>query len=209
MTDRFGRASRGAGVMLACVLLSACERGASTAELMTRGEQFMARRDYRAATIELKNAVAADAGNARARWLLGKAYLESGDLESAAKELDRARELGMAGDEVLPLLAQALLPLGRHDELNALSTDGLSARALRPSVDSAFSSSCLPRGSSAWASSGSTSSPAMPSSRALSSSFAALSRSPDSRYALPRSQRARALPASAATAFFSSIVAAR
>lgn len=132
MTDRFGRASRGAGVMLACVLLSACERGASTAELMTRGEQFMARRDYRAATIELKNAVAADAGNARARWLLGKAYLESGDLESAAKELDRARELGMAGDEVLPLLAQALLPLGRHDELNALSTDGLSARAQAP-----------------------------------------------------------------------------
>ena len=72
MTDRVGRASRGAGVMLACVLLNACERGASTAELMTRGEQFMARRDYRAATIELKNAVAADAGNARANEALAR-----------------------------------------------------------------------------------------------------------------------------------------
>lgn len=132
MADRKGRAARRAGLLAACILLAACERAATPEELMGRAEQFIARGDYAAATIELKNAVAADAENARARWLLGKAYLASGDQESAAKELGRASELGMPKEEVLPLLAPALLSLGRHDELNALSTDGLSPQAQAP-----------------------------------------------------------------------------
>jgi putative PEP-CTERM system TPR-repeat lipoprotein len=115
----------GAAMLIAGGLLVGCDHKASTDELVSRAEQFITRGDYRSATIELKNAVAADTENARARWLLGKVYFESGELEGAAKELQRANELGMAKDTVLPLLAQSLLPLGRHDELMSLGTEGL------------------------------------------------------------------------------------
>ena len=119
----------GAAMLIAGGLLVGCGRDASTDELVSRAEQFITRGDYRSATIELKNAVAADTENARARWLLGKVYFESGELEGAAKELQRANELGMAKDNVLPLLAQSLLALGRHDELMSLGTDGLAPDA--------------------------------------------------------------------------------
>lgn len=128
MNKGSGRAPLYASIAAACVLLAACGKQASPTELMARGEDYLGKRDYRAATIELKNAVVADTGNPRARWLLGKVYLESGDLESAAKELTKARELGMPNDEVLPLLVQALLPLGMHEELMALPTTGLDAQ---------------------------------------------------------------------------------
>ena len=127
MNKGSGRAPLYASIAAACVLLAACGKQASPTELMARGEDYLAKRDYHAATIELKSAVVADTGNPRARWLLGKVYMESGDLESAAKELTKARELGMPDTEVLPLLVQALLPLGMHDELMALPATGLDA----------------------------------------------------------------------------------
>lgn len=120
---------RGAVLLVAGSLLAGCGKEASPDELMSRAQQYLDKGDYAAATIELKNAVAADTANAQARFLLGKTYLEMGQLENAAKELDRARELGMAGEAVLPLLAEALLPLGKHDELMALNVDGLPPSA--------------------------------------------------------------------------------
>lgn len=120
---------RGAALLLAGGLLLGCGGEASPDELMSRAQQYLDKGDYAAATIELKNAVAADVGNAQARFLLGRTYLEMGQLESAVKELDRARELGMAGEAVLPLLAEALLALGKHDELMALDAEGLPASA--------------------------------------------------------------------------------
>ena len=129
MNKRTKRVSRGAAILSACYLLAACGTDLSTDELISRAQQHIAKGDYASATIELKNAVAADTSNAQARLLLGKTYFESADLESAEKELTRARELGAPGAEVLPLLAQARAALGMHDELMELNAEGLPAKA--------------------------------------------------------------------------------
>lgn len=120
---------RAAAVLAACCLLAACDKSPSTEELIVSGQQYIEKGDYNAATIELKNAIAADASNAQARWLLGSVYFRSGDLEGAAKELTRARELGVPPQDVLPLLAQALLPLGRYDEVLALQSKDFPPQA--------------------------------------------------------------------------------
>ena len=71
--------------------------------------------DYRSATIELKNAVAADTGKCARPLAAGQDCISSPvSLERADKELSRARELGMApGADVLPLLAQVAVGAGQ------------------------------------------------------------------------------------------------
>ncbi|MBK6281010.1 MAG: PEP-CTERM system TPR-repeat protein PrsT [Gammaproteobacteria bacterium] len=129
MNKRTKRMARGAAILSACCLLAACGADVSTEDLISRAEQHLARGDYASATIELKNAVASDINNAQARLLLGKTYFESSELESAEKELGRARELGAPRAEVLPLLAQARVALGMHDQLMELNAEGLPVAA--------------------------------------------------------------------------------
>mgnify|MGYP003667343233 FL=1 len=56
----------------------------------------------------------------QARWLLGETYLLTGDSESAAKELQRALELGWPGNDVIPALAKALLAQGDYSGVSEL-----------------------------------------------------------------------------------------
>lgn len=78
-------------------------------KFVASGESYLAKGDYRAAVIELKNALAQAPDNARARFLLGKASLDGGDPVSAAMELRKAAALKYPADDVYPLLARALL----------------------------------------------------------------------------------------------------
>jgi putative PEP-CTERM system TPR-repeat lipoprotein len=88
--------------------LAAC--GANDpAKYMASAESYMAKRNYPAAAIELKNALAAAPDNPRARYLLGSALLESGDAVGAVTELRKAAAQGHPADEVYPLLARALV----------------------------------------------------------------------------------------------------
>lgn len=59
------------------------------------------------AMIELKNAIQLEPNNPKARFLLGKSYVERGAAVLAEKELSLALELGYERNDVLPLLASA------------------------------------------------------------------------------------------------------
>lgn len=89
---------------LACVLaLASCGRDAPEATLdSVKG--FLAKRDFKSATIQLKNVLQKNPENPEARFLLGKLLFESGQLPVAMVELQRARDLKYASDEVVPIL---------------------------------------------------------------------------------------------------------
>jgi putative PEP-CTERM system TPR-repeat lipoprotein len=116
--------------ILACLLLIglvACGNNESSEQYLASAREFVAEADYKAATIELKNALRLDADAAEARWLLGRVYLETGDVQSAEKELRRARDLGWPEEDVSPALAQAWLAQGETDAVL-----GLDYRSLPP-----------------------------------------------------------------------------
>lgn len=108
-------------IIVIFTLLAACGVDNSFEAHLARANQFIAESKLNAATIELKNALSQDGSSAEARWLLGKVYLESGDVHSAEKELQRARELGWADNDILPALAQSMLALGKFAEIGQLS----------------------------------------------------------------------------------------
>ena len=81
----------------------------SDAEYVSRAQVFLDEGKLKSASIELKNALASNPGNAQARWLLGRLYVEIGNGLAAEKELNRARNLGVNDDSVLPLLLRAML----------------------------------------------------------------------------------------------------
>jgi cellulose synthase operon protein C len=89
----------------------------SAAEYMARAQQSMAKQDYRAAAIDLKNALQLEPENAAARVALGRAALEMGDFAAAERELRFARRLGRNDAEVQVLLARVLLAQHNYDAL--------------------------------------------------------------------------------------------
>jgi len=111
------------------VVMTGCGFGTSSEEYIARANEFIAESDYDSAIIELKNALQTDKASAQARWLLGKAYLDTGDVLSAEKELRRAQELHWSPADVEPALAQALLAQGKFIEVEALEEELLNAEA--------------------------------------------------------------------------------
>ena len=100
-------------VILVCFIvltMQGCSKDELTdAEYLANSKEYLDRGELRAAVIEAKNALRLNSKNAEVRWLLGNIYIEIGDGLSAEKELNRARELGVSDDAVLPLLYEALL----------------------------------------------------------------------------------------------------
>lgn len=97
-------------------VLAACSRS-DPAQYVASARDYLARSDVPAATIQARNAVKAQPESAEARLLLGRALLAGNDPVAAEAELRRALEFGASRDEVLPLLAQALLGRGRAEAL--------------------------------------------------------------------------------------------
>ena len=82
-----------------------------------RPRSYLAKNDRNAAVIQLKNALQKNPDLAEARFLLGKALLEAGDLAAAEKELRKAAELKYPPDQVAPLLARALVSRGDYKKV--------------------------------------------------------------------------------------------
>src|SRR5512145_2547004 len=80
--------------------------GDSPDALIASGKDFLAKKDRKAAVIQLKNALQKNPELGEARFLLGKALLESGDVAGAEVELRKALDLKYASDQSIPLLAQ-------------------------------------------------------------------------------------------------------
>lgn len=102
--------------LLAVLLLAApavlTPGSAWAATFLERAQQYYEEGDLSAASVELKNALQRDPDNAEARALLGQLYLDTGNYESAEKELSRAWDLGLETDSVQMHLARARLALG-------------------------------------------------------------------------------------------------
>lgn len=104
-------------VLLAlAVSLAGCSRDDS-GSLIASARQYIAKGDFNASIIQLKNALLKDPKNAEARYLLGLSSLKNGDADDAEIELNKAVELGLRSDELEVALARAELDLGKADKV--------------------------------------------------------------------------------------------
>lgn len=98
-------------VVVACFPLLGC--GVNSAEeSLASAKTYLARNDFPAAIIELKNALQAKPDLAEARFLIGQALLDNEQAIEAVVELRKAAELNYPADQVTPLLAKAYLQSG-------------------------------------------------------------------------------------------------
>ena len=111
--------SRMLAVAMACglLVLGACDpRGGSIDSMVKRAQEHRAAGSIRASVIELKNALQKDTQNANIRMLLGEAFIDLGDSNSADIELRRAKELGAPAARTALLLGETKLLQGRFDQ---------------------------------------------------------------------------------------------
>ena len=109
--------------------LVACEKEKSFDELLVSAREDIASSEHQRAVAELKRALRQDAQSGEARWLLGQAYLLSGDPTSAEKELRRSLELGWDPNDVIPPLTEVLLSTSRYGQVLQLQDTGLASPA--------------------------------------------------------------------------------
>ncbi|MFT7005562.1 MAG: putative PEP-CTERM system TPR-repeat lipoprotein [Colwellia sp.] len=104
-------------IVCASIILavSACGNNETSQTHIAQAEKLLMEKQNSSAIIALKNAIKLDVKNAKARFLLGRLYLASGDGYSAEKELERALELKYDANKTLPLLARAYM-LNESDE---------------------------------------------------------------------------------------------
>lgn len=95
----------------------------STTQYIEAARAHLASGNPKSAVIELKNALQQAPRDQGARLLLGEIYLSMGDEASAQKELEQAASLGAAPDQVMPLLARAMLRQRDYAGVLALTDD--------------------------------------------------------------------------------------
>jgi putative PEP-CTERM system TPR-repeat lipoprotein len=97
--------------LIVALSLAACSRNDPGA-LLDSAKQYIAKGDYNASIIQLKNVLQKDPKNAQARYLLGLSLLKNGDPVAAEIELNKAVDSGLASDDVQVALARAQLDKG-------------------------------------------------------------------------------------------------
>ena len=102
----------------ALLQIAACGKNDAPA-LVASAKSYIAKSDYKAATIQLKSALQVAPESAETRYLLGKSLLETGEPGAAETEIRKAIELKYSPDETYPLLARALLAQGNYAKLIA------------------------------------------------------------------------------------------
>lgn len=86
-------------------------------DYIDEARQYYADGEYRAAVIQLKNALQENPDNLQARLLLAGIQLETGDAAAAEKEFRQARRLGAKREDWITGLAQALLRQREFEQL--------------------------------------------------------------------------------------------
>ncbi|MDG1734066.1 MAG: PEP-CTERM system TPR-repeat protein PrsT [Thalassotalea sp.] len=104
-------------LFLSLFTLVACDVSKSLEQHQADAQQSMENNDYKTAIISLKNALQSHPEDAKSRYLLGKSYLRSGDVNGAKKEFNRALELGFDINLIQPLLVRCDLFIGDVNNL--------------------------------------------------------------------------------------------
>jgi putative PEP-CTERM system TPR-repeat lipoprotein len=112
-------------IVCASVILavSACGDNETSQTHIAQAEKLLTEKQNTSAIISLKNAIKLDVKNAKARFLLGRLYLSSGDGFGAMKELERALELKYDANKVLPFLARAYILTESDDDIFSLEKE--------------------------------------------------------------------------------------
>lgn len=97
--------------------LAACSKTPDAQALVVEAGEYIGKGDTKAAIIQLKNALQKNPEDREARLMLGMAYLDVNDPQSAEKEVRRAIDLGASADKALPALARALLMRGQFQKV--------------------------------------------------------------------------------------------
>ena len=103
------------GMALLFAMVHAAAAGAT--DYMAQAQQSLAKGDPRAAEIELKNAIKADAHNMAAHYELARVELDLGNAPAAEYEARTAKLGGYDLDHAVPLLAEAYLAQHKYLEL--------------------------------------------------------------------------------------------
>lgn len=119
---------------LGAVLLGALAAGCSdesAEKFVSSARNYIEKKEYASAVIELKSALQKAPQNGEARYLMGEALLKSGDFARAEIELRKARDLNFSSELVYPALARALIGQGEIkkalSELEGRQFSGVSA----------------------------------------------------------------------------------
>lgn len=106
---------------------------ATPEERILHAQQLFQAGDYKAATIQLKNALQEAPANAEGRFLLGRLHFVNNDFVNAEKELRQALERGYVTPEATLLLARTLLlvrqPKKLLDEIRLADSTPVDAQA--------------------------------------------------------------------------------
>jgi len=102
--------------------LAACTKD-DASMYVASAKSYIAKRDYKAAVIEIKNALQREPDNGEARLLLATALMETGDPAGAESEVRKAIVAGAPEDSTYPLLARALLAQGDFKKLTTELAD--------------------------------------------------------------------------------------
>lgn len=98
-------------------ILTACGKNQDTQALVSEAKAYQQKGEFKAAIIQLKNAVQKSPEDREARRLLGMIYFQVSDPLSAEKELRKALELGATPADVLPTLGKILLMQGQFQKV--------------------------------------------------------------------------------------------
>ncbi len=112
-SHRSGKAS----CALALALLVGCGGNAGSPENLAKIRKQIDVGEFSTAIVALKSVLQESPDTAEARLLLGRIHLIAGDALNAEAELRRALKAGAAKDEVVPMLAKAMLDAGRGSAL--------------------------------------------------------------------------------------------
>ena len=108
--------SRVARALLPLVIVAgvaACSRN-DPAAFVASAKSYIEKSDYKAAVIQLKNAIEKAPDDGEARFLLAKTLLDTGDPVGAETEVRKAIDRKYPQDETYPLLVRALVGQGKY-----------------------------------------------------------------------------------------------
>lgn len=132
--------------------LIGCSAEDSDAKLIASAKASIEKRDFSSAVVQLKSALQQNPKASEARFLLGKALLETGDAAGALVELRKAEEAQTPDALLAPEMARALLAAGessmvvqRYEKLSL--TDARAIADLKTSLANAY----MAKGSVEWA----------------------------------------------------------
>lgn len=108
-----GRILRLAAAIVAGACIVAACSDSNPASLVSSGKTYLAKADYQAAIIQLKNALQRQPENGEARVLLARALLETGDAAAAETEARKALDSKYSENDAVPVLARAMLSQGQ------------------------------------------------------------------------------------------------